>query len=221
MSPLPRCPLCTAVAPEFYHQDKRRLYLQCPLCSLVFVPPEYHLSAEQEKAEYDLHRNSPDYLGYRAFLNRLFTPLCERLAPASQGLDFGCGPGPTLSLMFAEAGFSMAVYDHFYANDRAPLVRQYDFITATEVVEHLHNPASELQMLWTLLKPCAYLGVMTKRIMGREGVMDREAFSRWHYIQDQTHVCFFSLATFQWLADLWDGELEVIGNDVILLRKPD
>ena len=51
--------------------------------------------------------------------------------------------------------------------------------------------------------------------------MDREAFSRWHYIQDQTHVCFFSLATFQWLADLWDGELEVIGNDVILLRKPD
>jgi SAM-dependent methyltransferase len=184
-------------------------------CSLVFVPPRYHLSAEKEKAEYDLHRNSPDDAGYRNFLKKLFTPMHERIRPSSQGLDFGCGPGPTLSVMFEEAGFSMAVYDHFYANDCQSLAKKYDFITASEVVEHLHNPAGDLNMLWALLKPGGYLGIMTKQ------VIDKEAFSRWHYTQDPTHVCFFSLATFQWLAALWQGELQVIGNDVIIFRKQD
>jgi len=109
----------------------------------------------------------------------------------------------------------MAVYDHFYANDCESLAKKYDFITATEVVEHLHNPAGDLKMLWTLLKPGGYLGIMTKQ------VIDKEAFSRWHYTQDPTHVCFFSLATFQWLAGLWQGELKVIGNDIAFFRKLD
>ena len=215
MSTILCCPLCTALAPEFYHRDKKRDYLQCTECSLVFVPPKYHLSPEKEKAEYDLHRNSPDDAGYRNFLKRLFTPMRERIRPGSQGLDFGCGPGPTLSVMFEEAGFSMAVYDHFYADDCKSLAKQYDFITATEVVEHLHNPAVDLNKLWTLLKPGGYLGIMTKQ------VINKEAFSRWHYTQDPTHVCFFSLVTFQWLAGLWQGELKVIGNDVTFFRKRD
>jgi hypothetical protein len=115
--------------------------------------------------------------------------------------------------MFEEAGFSMAVYDHFYANDIQSLAKKYDFITASEVVEHLHNPAGDLNMLWTLVKPGGYLGIMTKQ------VVDKKAFSRWHYKQDPTHVCFFCPATFQWLADLWHGDLQVIGNDVIIFRK--
>jgi 2-polyprenyl-3-methyl-5-hydroxy-6-metoxy-1,4-benzoquinol methylase len=150
------------------------------------VPPEYHLASEKEKAEYDLHRNSPDDAGYRNFLNRLFAPMLERIRPGSLGLDFGCGPGPTLSVMFEEAGFSMVVYDQFYANDRESLAKKYDFITATEVVEHLHNPAWDLNMLWTLLEPGGYLGIMTQQ------VVDKKAFRRWHYTQDPTHVCFFS-----------------------------
>jgi hypothetical protein len=52
-------------------------------------------------------------------------------------------------------------------------------------------------------------------------VIDKEAFSCWHYTQDPTHVCFFSLATFQWLAALWQGELQAIGSDVIIFRKQD
>jgi len=198
---------------KFYHKDRRRQYHQCTTCSLVFVPSGYHLSPEKEKDEYDLHRNNPDDAGYKDFLSRLFIPLHERLLPGGQGLDFGCGPGPTLSVMFEEAGFPMEVYDHFYANDTGPLKKKYDFITTTEVVEHLHHPADDLNMLWTLLRPGGYLGIMTKQ------VVDKQAFSRWHYIHDLTHVCFFSQTAFQWLADLWQGELEVLGKDVVIFRK--
>jgi len=52
-------------------------------------------------------KNSPDDPRYRAFLSRLFIPLNERIAPESCGLDFGSGPGPTLSVMFEEQGHTM------------------------------------------------------------------------------------------------------------------
>lgn len=168
---------------------------------------------ETERAEYDLHQNSPTDPGYRKFLGRLFHPLRERLSPGARGLDFGCGPGPALSVMFAEAGHPMAVYDPFYAPDRSVIDQSYDFITASEVVEHLHRPGEELGRLWSCLKPGGILGLMTQM------VIDREAFARWRYRDDMTHVCFFSRETFAWLADRWRAEIIFPQKDVALLCK--
>ncbi len=163
---------------------------------------------------YQQHRNDPDDSGYRAFLGRLCEPLQARLAPNSRGLDFGCGPGPTLSVMLAESGHQVELYDWFFAPDRSVLVGAYDFITATEVVEHLHQPGGELSRLWALLRPGGHLGVMTKL------VLDRGAFSRWHYKNDLTHVSFFSRPTFEWLAGEWQADIEFVGQDVIIFTKP-
>jgi len=207
------CPLCASAETAFYHRDQRREYLGCRRCELVFVPPAYRLSPAEERAVYDRHENSPEDLGYRRFLARLADPLRERLAPGARGLDFGAGPGPTLSVMFEEAGHPMAIYDPFYAPDASMLARTYDFITATEVVEHLFAPGEELTRLAGLLRPGGWLGLMTKR------VSDREAFARWHYILDPTHVCFFGEATFQWLADALGMSVEFPAADVVLLRK--
>jgi SAM-dependent methyltransferase len=197
-----------------FWQDRGRDYYRCRRCCLVFVPPHQYLSAAEERAQYELHRNAPDDSGYRRFLGRLYEPLQPRLAAHSHGLDFGCGPGPTLSVMFAEAGHRVELYDPFFAPDRSVLTRCYDFITATEVVEHLHRPGDELHRLWRLLRPGGYLGVMTKL------VSDREAFSRWHYKNDPTHVSFFSRPTFQWLADVWGAGIEIIGQDVVIFARP-
>jgi hypothetical protein len=191
----------------------QRDFLRCEHCALVFVPAFQYLSPEEEKAHYDLHQNHPTDQGYRQFLSRLFIPMKEKLQPGAYGLDFGSGPGPTLSLMFEEAGFPMKIYDHFYANDAYVLQQRYDFITATETVEHLHHLKKELHQLWNLLDPGGYLGIMTKL------VIDRDAFATWHYKNDPTHVCFFSVDTFHWLADLWRAKIEFIGNDVIILEK--
>jgi SAM-dependent methyltransferase len=208
-----RCPLCngTDVAP--YHTDRRRHYLLCGECKLVFVPPAYYLSPAAERAEYDLHRNAVDDAGYRSFLARLADPLLARLPVGAQGLDFGCGPGPALAAMLEEAGCAVRVYDPFYAADESVLMQQYDFICATEVVEHLHHPAAELERLWSLLAPGGWLGVMTKL------VRDPEAFASWHYKNDPTHVCFFSRDSWQWWARRYGAGLEFIGADVILLRR--
>lgn len=210
---MPTCPLCASVDTAFYHRDSRREYHQCRRCDLVFVPPAFRLGPEEERAVYDQHENSPDDQGYRRFLSRLFDPLSERVAPGAQGLDFGAGPGPTLSVMCEEAGHPMAVYDPFYAPDTRVLAGQYDFITATEVVEHLFEPGRELAHLVTMLRPGGWLGLMTKRVTGPQ------VFTRWHYILDPTHVCFFSEATFRWLADNLGMSVEFPADDVVLLQK--
>jgi 2-polyprenyl-3-methyl-5-hydroxy-6-metoxy-1,4-benzoquinol methylase len=129
-------------------------------------------------------------------------------------LDFGCGDGPALAQLFTDAGFAMSCYDLFYRDDPALLQRDYHFITATEVVEHLFAPAAVLTHLWRQLRRGGYLGLMTKLLI------DREAFATWHYKNDQTHVCFFSAATFKWLADSLGAELEILAGDVIILSKP-
>ena len=207
------CPLCESGDVSAIARDRYRDYLRCAICDLVFVPPTQHISLEAEKARYDQHRNSPDDLAYRGFLSRLFVPLQQRLAPGSRGLDFGSGPGPTLSVMFEEAGYTMALYDPFYAPDVRAIETTYDFITATEVVEHLREPRAALDRLWSCLKPGGILGLMTKL------APHREPFTAWHYTNDETHICYFSRATFEWLAARWQADVTFIGADVILLHK--
>lgn len=218
--PLPNhlCPLCGEPDPEPYHHDKDRDYLICYTCHLVHVPAHQHLSAADEKTYYDLHDNQPDDPGYRQFLDRLFHPLNQRLAANSRGLDFGCGPGPALAQMFEEAGHSVALYDPYYEPDRSVLSSQYDFITLSEVAEHLAQPGAVLDELWDRIVPGGWLGIMTKR------VIDQNAFRIWHYITDPTHVSYFSEPTFQWMAARWTAQgtsaaLVIAGDDVVLFEK--
>lgn len=178
------------------------------------MPSEFHLSPAEERTYYDLHENSLQDEGYRRFLNRCAIPLLNVLRPGSEGLDFGCGPAPLLAQMLAEAGHRMALYDAFYLRDAGAMEREYDFVVSTEVVEHLADPGKVLQQLWERLRPGGLLALMTKL------VMSPERFANWHYIRDPTHICFFSVQTFRWLADRLSAELQFADSDVIFLRKP-
>ncbi|MEE2025006.1 class I SAM-dependent methyltransferase [Alkalimonas mucilaginosa] len=215
----PLCPLCQSNQTHRYHTEQRakvlpRDYLRCGNCALVFVPAVFHLDAAAEKAVYDQHQNLPDDAGYRKFLGRVFEPLQQRLQPGAAGLDFGCGPGPTLALMFAEAGFHCANYDLYYCHQPEHLSRQYDYIVSTEVVEHLSAPGQVLCQLIGLLKPGGWLGLMTKRLT------TDAAFANWHYTLDPTHISFFADDSFRWLAARYQLDLEFCGPDVVLLQKP-
>lgn len=206
------CPLCTHES-DFFHEDARRRYFRCAQCRLVFADRLSLPTKSEEKCHYDHHQNDPSDPRYRQFLSRMFLPLQERLIPGSQGLDFGCGPGPALSQMFIEAGHPTRTYDPIYAADPSALQARYGFITATEVAEHFHFPGREFDRLWSLLKPGGWLGIMTKR------VTDLQSFQSWHYKLDPTHVAFFAVETFAWLAGRWKAEWIIAGDDVVLFRR--
>lgn len=207
------CLLCLSVNIDDYHKDGIRDYWQCQNCRLVFVKPEYYLSKADEKLVYDQHQNHANDLGYRSFLNKLLHPLRQKLAKGASGLDFGSGPGPTVSVMLGEQGFAVDNYDIYYANNPELLTKKYDFITCTEVIEHLYNPHDVLTQLTEMLKPNGFLGVMTKR------VINKEKFKSWHYKNDPTHVCFYSNETFEYIAENWEYEPELINEDTVILKK--
>jgi 2-polyprenyl-3-methyl-5-hydroxy-6-metoxy-1,4-benzoquinol methylase len=171
------------------------------------------MNAADERAYYDLHENSPTDQGYRTFLSRLARPLLDRLTTGMKGLDYGCGPGPALSIMMRESGMIMEDYDPIY-NNQTPIDEQiFDFVTCTEVVEHFREPSSDWLKLTNRVKPGGWLGIMTKL------VISRERFATWHYKEDPTHVAFYSPATFQWLGKYFDMDVKQVDRDVILMRK--
>jgi SAM-dependent methyltransferase len=185
--------LCGGASRPFLRAEGRD-FRRCGVCALTFVPAAQHLDPAAERARYARHDNRPDDPGYRAFLDRLLAPLCARLPPGAEGLDFGCGPGPTASRMLAERGFPTRDYDPYFAPDAAALARTYDFVVATEVLEHLSRPSRELDRLAGLLKPGGLLGIMT-------GVLeDDAAFEGWWYRRDPTHVAFYRSETLAWIA---------------------
>jgi SAM-dependent methyltransferase len=207
------CPLCTSEQTQHYFEDKNRTYQQCTECELIFVPSNYHLNHDEEKLVYDFHENSPQDQGYRQFLNKLLAPLTKKLPHQARGLDFGCGPGPTIKPMLEEFGFMVENYDIYYHNVPELLHKQFDFITCTEAIEHFSNPRKELQLIDQALKTGGYLGLMTKR------ATNLEAFKNWHYKNDPTHISFFSEATFQWIAQWLEYTVDFPGSDTIILKK--
>lgn len=209
------CPLCKHATSVEFHRDKRRSYQRCENCALVYVPHSEHVTPEAEKAIYDTHQNTVTDEGYLRFLSRTTEPLIARLDKPSDGLDFGCGPGPALNHLMERAGHNVALYDVFYYPNEAALKQQYDFVTCTEAIEHFCEPHKEWSLLVSLLKPGAYLAIMTKL------VIDQERFKTWHYKNDVTHVSFFSRETFNFLAQQAGLAIEFIGSDVILFKRPE
>jgi SAM-dependent methyltransferase len=186
------CPLCLADdGLANVRGADPRTYFHCQRCWLVFADPRHHLPPADEAARYRLHRNGLEDAGYVAFLRRAIDPLLPSLGPSMRGLDYGCGPSPTLSQILAKHGLACDDYDPLF-ND-VDLSPPYDFIFATECFEHFFRPAREIARLRALLRPGGYLAVMT------EAWTDLDALADWYYMRDPTHVAFYHARTFDCL----------------------
>ena len=140
-------------------------------------------------------------------------PLVERLNANSKGLDFGCGPGPALADILVKDGYEVDLYDPFFFPNQNIFSNQYDFITCTETVEHFHNPFEEFKKLDDLLIKGGLLGIMTNFLT------EEEAFEKWYYRRDPTHVTFYSEETFEVIGEQRNWELEIISKDIVIFKK--
>lgn len=211
---VPACPLCRSPGAQPLVSVQERDYWRCRTCEARFLDPGQLPAPEEELAHYRQHENDPGDPGHRRFLSRLAEPLLARLESGRQGLDYGCGLGPTLAAMLRESGQEVALYDPFFHRDPAALARRYDFIVCSETAEHFHRPAEEFERFRALLRPGGWLAVMTCF------QTDDARFADWHYRRDPTHVIFYREASFRWIAASFGWRCEVPGKDVALLRKP-
>jgi len=207
------CPLCDSLETQEFLRGPQRDFWKCHHCQLIFVPSQFHLTKIRERERYELHQNNPQDEGYRSFLNRLCKCIIPKLGSGSRGLDFGSGPGPTLSLIMKEQGFQVTDYDPHFSPQRELLDRTYDFITCTETVEHFYQPRKEFLLMDQLLEQRGWLGIMTGM------VQEEKRFSGWHYQREPSHVCFFRRKTMDWIAEWRSWRVEYPGRDVTLFQK--
>ncbi len=209
-----QCPLCESAGAALHARVGEWRFFRCDECRLTFRDPAQLPDADEERRHYALHENRPDDPGYRRFLERLASALGAVLPPGAVGIDFGSGPGPTLSFMLTERGFPTTQYDPVFAPARQVLERRYHFVTCTEVVEHLHRPRETFHRVDGLLRSGGWLGVMT------ELRRPEHDFERWWYVRDPTHVAFYERGTFDWIAAWLGWRVRHAARNVILLRKP-
>jgi len=207
------CPLCNTKQAKFFTRSAHRVYHKCTNCHLIFVPPIYFLDHEAELKRYNLHQNTIDDAGYLRFISQIIPPLVARVPAKSKGLDFGSGPTPVLASLLISAGFKIDYYDPYYAKNKNIFTQKYDFITLTEVAEHLYNPAVEFKRLISLLKPKGQLFIMTSRT---DTITN---FKDWHYQNDRTHVCFYAAKTFDYLAETNKMSVSFINDRIVILKS--
>lgn len=206
------CPLCSAApSNEITIRGKRRFDV-CGGCGLVYARRAELPSAEARRERYLLHRNGSEDAGYCAFLRRAIDAALPHLRPGARGLDFGCGPAPTLSRLAEAAGIRMTDYDPLFRNVR--LEPPYDVVFSTECFEHFDDPAAEMARIRGLLEDGGILSVMT------EAWDECTDFERWHYASDPTHIAFYSSRTFDYVCRAFGFELAGgDGKRVFVFRK--
>ncbi len=202
-----KCPLCFSSANPLIVD-----YWHCPTCDLRFADEKLLLPPDEELARYEMHENDVHDERYRKFLEPAFDAIVARAPAGTRGLDFGAGPGPIITKQLRERGYDIEIYDPFFHPDKNALSKTYDFIFATEVVEHFHRPANEFKTLRECLAPGGFLVVMT-------AMFDRATdFESWYYRRDPTHTAFYSRFTFSWIARNHQfADLEFLGDRVAIL----
>lgn len=209
------CPLCSIrpAEPLGCRRGKNNWsYYRCSVCDLHFRDPGSWPLSVDEKARYLQHQNNHDDPGYRAHLERILSPLKELKPTPATLLDYGCGPEPVLCRILQEAGYQTSFYDLYFFNRLELLEQPVDIITSTEVFEHLHYPAQVMDKLIPLLPAGGILALMTKPVPDGD-------FLNWHYLNDLTHVVFYTENSFRWMAEHWNLELVHRKGDLVYFRK--
>ena len=204
------CPLCGRSEFTEWHRELGHEYWRCEHCALVFLSPAQRLAFDAEVERYRLHRNNDDDPGYLRFLSRLAAPMIARVPEGARGLDYGCGPSTALALLMTQSGRPTAAHDPVFHPDASALGARYDFVTCSEVLEHIHQPLVALQLMEGLLEKHGKIGIMTRWYDGQE------PFGAWSYRRDPTHVCFYSEHTMRWIAEHFGWELSIPATDVAI-----
>ncbi len=172
-----------------------KTYDYCPGCEFIRLQNCHLLSENQEYNRYLQHDNTEENAGYVKMFRQFLSQLQPLLPAPGNALDFGCGPGPVLAHMLKKRGWDVSLYDPYFAPEEEFWRHKYSLITATEVVEHIHQPLPVWQRLAGLLQPGGVLAIMTSFHPGPDEFCD------WWYRRDPTHVAFYNQKTFDWLGE--------------------
>lgn len=209
------CKVCGGTTTPLKDKQLPVLYHVCMKCSFIFKDESNQISLAKELHQYSRHNNTMESTGYVNMFKNLINDFVKPLKITNKVLDFGSGPGPVLYQLLLEEGYNAFHYDPFYKNDASYKENLYQLITSTEVVEHFFDPMKEFKHIASLLEEGGHLLIMT-HIRNS----NLKVFLNWWYRRDVTHVSFYHLNTFEYIAQVCGLEL-IKHNDknIILFKK--
>jgi 2-polyprenyl-3-methyl-5-hydroxy-6-metoxy-1,4-benzoquinol methylase len=163
---------------------------------LVFVPREFWLNADEERARYAHHDNSPLNEGYVEYLGQVADAVARLGVDKARVLDFGSGERAVLAKILRQRGFDCVAYDPLYGQGQAALRDRYDVVVLCEVIEHLRDLRAEILSLKQCLGAGGRIVVRTQCYPSVAGV------ASWWYARDATHLNFFAERTLEFAAGL-------------------
>lgn len=194
------CKICNTQNTSIIKTKDNKVYHLCKDCRFIRLDPEWHPLPELEKKRYDLHQNDINDQGYRDFLHTAIDKALPFLNKNMKGLDFGCGPAPVLAHLMGNQGYHCDYYDPFYYPELPG--KNYDFIFATECLEHFHNPLTTIR---EILSKIRHKGLW---IIKTNFWKESQDFQNWHYRRDDTHVGFFHFDTINYFSCLFPVKLK-------------
>lgn len=178
-------------------------FLICPSCGLIVK--KSHPFELEEKERYLAHQYDENYKSYMHRLTNFIDFNNKEV------LDFGCGQHPILNELYLEAKFTNYDYYFFPKEDYKNL--SYDIILLIEVIEHISNIKATIENLLALLKCDGKIYIHTR-------LYDEATdFKTWWYQRDITHISFFNIKTFEYLASKYNLNLEQINEFIVLKRS--
>lgn len=206
------CILCRNKT-ELFFQIKDRSYFQCSHCHSVMLNTDDYISAEKEKLRYESHNNDVMDERYQKYASPIVKAVMNDYKRSNLGLDFGSGTGPVITKLLRDQGYTINIYDPFFADDKEQLKLKYDYIVCCEVMEHFHNPYLEFIKLHSLLNP---LGTLYLKTSLYDDSID---FNAWYYKNDLTHVFFYHVKALEYIKNQCGFKDLIISKDYIIFKK--
>lgn len=207
------CPLCQTLNSKSFFQGPNGHYFHCSHCDLIYLDSTFYLTSQDEKKRYDSHQNVPADEKYRNYLLSTFRHIQDDLPPNAKLLDFGCGPTEGLKFVVNALGFYCDSYDPFFFPRDIFEKSFYHGIILSESLEHFYYPQKELENILSLLRSDGKLLIRTERHLGEHH------FRNWYYQKDPTHVIFFSIKTFEFIAKRYNLESSFPEKNIVLFRR--
>jgi 2-polyprenyl-3-methyl-5-hydroxy-6-metoxy-1,4-benzoquinol methylase len=167
-----------------------------------------------EEERYKTHNNQLDNEDYIQYMETFIKSHVRPLKNVKTILDFGSGPYPILGNRLEKHGYTVTGFDPFFQPNTDYKTHTYDLIILQEVLEHIQDPNTELDELCGLLNPGGFLLIQT----GFRYTED-EAFFRWWYVRDLTHIAFYSMKTFEYISNNYPLDIVSTNQKTVILYQ--
>lgn len=210
-----KCVICGSDTKVIYDPQIIVDYDVCEQCGFIYKQKKHHLPHNEEEKRYLRHENTFENKAYVNMFKDMIEEFIEYLYIKRKVLDFGSGPIPVLKKLLQDMKYDVYDYDFFYNPNEEYKDNKYQLIVSTEVVEHFSDPIKEFKHLVDLLEDGGYLLITT---YFRK--MNDNQFLVWWYRRDITHVSFYNMKTFEYLAKEFNLEIVKHNNkNTILFKK--